>query len=319
MLNHNYKKRQLVKFKTEVTKQGWSFSNGLKCLLASTVLLFGLPLAAQAGQTLEVQAGQPLTAQPDKGNVDNPGILPPQSKPYGKSYAEWSAKFWKWAYSLPGTNHPLFDTTGEFVAAGQSGKVWFLGGTYSTTATQLPQGGTQVIGEATRTATIPVGKALFFPILNSQNDNFQVDGNNNQIAPFTYTEQELRQFAAFGFDNGYVRNLVCTIDGRQVNGLQNANTTRYRVQSPLFQYTVPQTDNIYEAQGFHISGAVPPPGAVSDGVYLMVAPLSVGKHTIAFSGDYFVPGDAAANPPTQDFLFSLDIKYNLTVAPPGKH
>ena len=262
------------------------------------MLILGIPLVAEAGQ----------------GNVWNPGILPPHSHAYGKTYGQWSAMFWKWAYSLPGTNHPLFDSTGRYVAAGQSGPVWFLGGTYSTTATQLPQGGTQVIGEATRTAKIPVGKALFFPILNSENDNFQVDENNNQIAPFNYTENELREFAAYGFDNNYVNNLYCLIDGRPVKGLKDARTTPYRAKSPLFQYSLVPSDNLFEAQGFHISGHVPPPGAVSDGVYIMVAPLSVGKHVIKFGGEYFVPGVT----PDQDFLFSLNITYKLTVVPHKK-
>jgi len=261
---------------------------------AVAVLLLGFPLAgAWAGQ----------------GNVDNPRILPPQSHAYGKTYAEWSAEFWKWAYSLPGTNHPLFDATGEHVAAGQAGKVWFLGGTYIATESELPQGGDQVIGNASRTATIPEGKALFFPILNSVNDNFQVDENNNQIDPFEYTEAELREFAAFGFESGYVNNLYCSIDGRSINGLEDARTTSYRVQSPLFEYSLPSGDNLFEAQGFHVAGPVPPPGAVSDGVYLMVAPLPAGQHVIKFGGDYFVPGVT----PDRDFLFSLDITYNLTV------
>ena len=40
--------------------------------------------------------------------------------------------------------------------------------------------------------------------------------------------------------------------------------------------------------------------------YLMVPPLSAGRHKIQFGGTY------------ADFGFSLDITYNLTVAPRGR-
>ncbi len=30
------------------------------------------------------------------GNVGNPDIMPPQSHPYGLSYAEWAARYWQW-------------------------------------------------------------------------------------------------------------------------------------------------------------------------------------------------------------------------------
>src|SRR5262245_11884284 len=50
--------------------------------------------------------------------ANNPGVLPPQSNPYGASYGEWSAKWWQWAFSMPHTDHPLFDTAP--VSEGQS-------------------------------------------------------------------------------------------------------------------------------------------------------------------------------------------------------
>jgi hypothetical protein len=43
--------------------------------------------------------------------------------------------------------------------------------------------------------------------------------------------------------------------------------------------------------------------AVSQGVFLMLRPLSVGQHTVHFSGD-FGPGN-----------FALDVTYHITVTP----
>jgi hypothetical protein len=262
--------------------------------LLTTAAILGLLLTAAP-----VQAG--------KGNAGNPGIIPPAASSHGSTYGEWSAKWWQWAYSLPGTGHPLVDETGASVSAGQSGNVWFLGGTYTA---NLENG--VVVGRATRVCTIPTGKALFFPILNSEANNFTVDANGNQIDPTTLTEAELRAMCQWNMD--HARNMACTIDGRPVQGLGDPVHTPYRVESPVFQYTVPAGDSLYELWGMHISGQTPPPGAVADGVFLMVAPLSVGQHTIFFTGEIFVPGAI----PAEDFLFRLEITYIITVAPPSK-
>jgi hypothetical protein len=229
-------------------------------------------------------------------------ISPPQSHPYGKSYGEWSAEWWKWAYSLPTANHPLFDETGANISAGQSGKVWFLGGTFTAV-----KEGNQTVGRVTRTATVAEGKALFIPILNVEANNFNVDSLGNQTVPTTNTEHQLRDLAKDNIDAAI--DMYATIDGRTVNGLQNVLTTRYRVQSPLFQYTL-ESGNLYEYFGQNILGQTPLPGAVADGVYLMVEPLSVGKHTIKFGGRIFIPA--------QSYDFLLDITYNLTVLPNKK-
>jgi len=80
------------------------------------------------------------------GNQGNPGIIPPHAKFRGKTYGEWSAEWWRWALSLPTTAHPLLDT-GD-CSEGQSGKVWFLGGTFVVTEVSqgvvLGQGRTRV-------------------------------------------------------------------------------------------------------------------------------------------------------------------------------
>ena len=47
------------------------------------------------------------------GNDDNPRVLPVNSKPYGLTYGEWSARHWQWLLSLPLTDHPLFGDDGD--------------------------------------------------------------------------------------------------------------------------------------------------------------------------------------------------------------
>ena len=85
-----------------------------------------------------------------------PTVFPPNSKPYGSSYAEWSIKWWKWVVSIPRKDNPGEDKTGTNSGLGQRGPVWFLAGTFEN----LPI--------AERKCTIPFGKAIFFPVIVSE-------------------------------------------------------------------------------------------------------------------------------------------------------
>src|ERR1044071_3967152 len=85
-----------------------------------------------------------------KAQGTTPGISPPQSHPYGKTYGEWTAAWWQWALSIPEAINPVEDATGEFCAVGQSGPVWFTGSTFGNSIE--------------RSCTIPAGKALFLPV-----------------------------------------------------------------------------------------------------------------------------------------------------------
>jgi hypothetical protein len=216
------------------------------------------------------------------GNA-NPGVLPPNSNAFGKSYAEWSAEHWKWTYSLPADHHPLTDTAD--CSTGQSGKVWFLGGTFTPT----PVGPGLVVGTAHRVCTIPSGIALFFPILNVEASVLEGNGT---------TESQLRA-AAISLQD-HAENLACTIDGVAIQDLDS-----YRVQSPLFTFGPLPVNNLLGAP----AGATSP--SVADGVYLLLAPLSRGQHTIHFSGDFrFTLAEDGF-----DFKFVIDITYSITVGP----
>jgi hypothetical protein len=209
----------------------------------------------------------------EAGRNPNPGVLPVDSNSHGKGYGEWSGAWWQWVYSIPAAMNPVSDQTGEFAAVGQSGSVWFLAGNF---------GGTTV-----RTVTVPAGKTLFFPIINTLWINLPEFGDD----PWS---DEQRAFAraviAPTVDNAF--NLSCTIDGVPV-----ANINSYRAVTPDgAEYLVTLPDD-------NITGGVLAPGtygpSVDDGIYLMLAPLRPGLHTIritAASGE-----------------FALDVTYHLTV------
>src|SRR5882757_5084559 len=85
--------------KSPITTQIKSFLTGG---LATTLLITAIVSFSAA------------TAGAGPGNAGNPGVLPPQSHPYGKSYGEWAAKWVQWALSIPADRNPLTDTTGVF-------------------------------------------------------------------------------------------------------------------------------------------------------------------------------------------------------------
>ena len=51
------------------------------------------------------------------------GVFSADSKPYGLTYGQWTAKWWQWAYSIPKEINPSYDDTGKNCAQGQSGPV----------------------------------------------------------------------------------------------------------------------------------------------------------------------------------------------------
>jgi len=217
----------------------------------------------------------------------DPAIIPPQAKghcmTYGMTYGEWSAKWWQWALSLPVAQNPFFDVDGSCAngANGQLGPVWFLTGVINTS------------GTAVRDCTVPAEKTLFFPIINTECSTLEV-GTEWECDG---TEEDCTACAA----SKNIGNVFATIDGVPVRNLK-----RYLVESPLFTFTVPSyPDNVL--------GVVTPPAtgqSVSNGYYLMLAPLSVGKHTIHFGAAYLADDGTVS--------FALDITYYLTVVPGKK-
>src|SRR5829696_6079893 len=152
----------------------------------------------------------PVTFSNTEGSNISQSVYPINSKPYDKSYGEWSAKWWQWFVPIPTNDNPAVDRTGEKCAVGQNDpNVWYLAGT----------GG----GEATRTCTIPAGKAIFFPIINVECD---------YTSPDLKTESDLRKCAKD--DQDKATNLQAIVDGVAIPDLK-----KYRVQSPLFNMTLP--------------------------------------------------------------------------------
>jgi hypothetical protein len=219
----------------------------------------------------------------------NSRVIPVTSSAYRQTYAEWSAAHWQWLYSLPVDEHPLFETAD--VSQGQSGKVWFLGGTFSSTEVDGV-----VVGQANREARIPSGTPLFFPIMDVEAATLEGNGE---------TEAELAALASAFADLIVPESLFLYIDGQPVT-----NLAEYRVRSPLFEYGPLPENNVLAGPPYYApAGATSP--AVSDGYFVMLKPLPVGTHTLYFGGLL----DASEF----GFQFALDITYEITVVPAGQY
>jgi hypothetical protein len=181
----------------------------------------------------------------NRGLQSNRLTYKPDENPFGKTWEEWSAEWWKWCLSLPRSQNPITDTTGENGSYNQRDDVWFLAGTFG--------------GFAERTCEIPSRKAIFFPV--SCNETSYAE------CPNFKTEAELGAFAKADIDQ--VKTIMATVDGQEL-----PNSDLRRVQSPPFEITLP-IENVLGV----------PPGKTkskSDGYWVFLKPLAPGKHEIHF-------------------------------------
>ncbi len=235
----------------------------------------------------------PLPAGPGTGN--NPGIVPPDSTPGDLSYADWHVACLNWIMSIAAPNNPLLNVddvadltnaaphplwVGPFDASvGQSGNVWFLPGGYGTVV---------------REANIPAGKALVVPML-----NHVVWG----WPPVPEAEAWMRFYLGLVLDTA---EISCEIDGVPVRDI-----AQYRHQSPAVPLILSDNNMLGVPAGDY--GMI-----VDDGYYLILAPLSVGTHTIHWKASmtvipYWNPWDPEPVPPFPQSL--PEITYHITVVP----
>jgi hypothetical protein len=180
-------------------------------------------------------------------STDNPIVFSVDSNPHGQSYAEWTAKWWIWALSIPLENNPIKDDMNRYYKLNQSGPVWFLAGTGQ--------------GTVHKRCTISRDKAILAPILNY--------GATLADEPTVRSEEELVSLAKREMDE--ISNLNVTVDKRELTGLQ-----RFRVRSPVFDIVLPQNS---------LFGGTPgPTRGVADGYWLFLKPMNIGIHTIESFG-----------------------------------
>jgi hypothetical protein len=178
----------------------------------------------------------------NKASYNGLELFAPNSGPFGRTYAEWTARWWQWVLSLAKTENPLVDDTGKNCANNQSGPVWFLAGTLK--------------GPAERSCRIPADKAILFPVINVEASVAEGDGT---------TDEELAARAKFEMDQ--ITNMQAMISGTNVNELK-----QYRIQSPSFNVTLP-ADNVLELPAQTTK-------MMSEGYWLFLKALEPGNYDL---------------------------------------
>jgi len=221
-------------------------------------------VAAFAALLISIPAPAPAQAF---GAGTRGGIaLPPGAAPYGLTLGEWAAEWWKWVLTAPVQVNPVLDTTGAHCDVGQRGQVWFLAGSFGS-------------DPVVRRCTVPVGRSLFFPVMNMAWIGFPTD------PPMTVDEM-----LAIVAPVEQATGLAVLVDGVPVPDL-----SRYLVTSPVFSAVAP-ADNIADLP----AGSLFSP-CLSEGFYVMLSPLAPGRHTVA------IRARLDAIDLTQDVTYNLDI------------
>lgn len=192
-------------------------------------------------------------------STDNGGV-------YSQLQADWQV----WALTQPAAENPVLDATGSKCGNGQSGKYFFLAGSFD---------GSPV----SRTCTVSASKTLFFPIVNESYLAFPED-----LVGMTPAEQE-----------AYVREqnvLTAQATGLslKIDGIPQLFVPPfiYLRESKLFSLS------LSDVFGPDYDGQVIPMGA-DKGYYAMVA-ISPGRHVIEWTGT--IPGYG-----TQNVKYTLNV------------
>jgi hypothetical protein len=206
-------------------------------------------------------------------------IFPPNSTPFGKSFSEWTANWWKWFIEIPyDSKHPFLDPTGASCDRNQSGPVWFLSGSLT-----FP---------IEKTCVIPSGKAILFPIL-----NFECSYAEDKLKT---TPKELLKCANDGKDQ--MSLLHFKYNGKDVTQDQ---IMQFRVVSSPFTVNFPNS-NVFG------SNSPGPTTAVSDGYWVMFEPPSPGNYDIQFGG---CGGQDCPKTSVSTASYQIGVTYHLKVLP----
>jgi len=173
-------------------------------------------------------------------------------QPYGRTWEEWTTKWWIWFLSISKKMNPAVDESGEKAIIGQTDpNVWFLAATTG--------------GTAERSVTLPSGISLLVPVINATTSYSE--------EPRIKNDYELTSYVKSHIDDILIKEV-------SIDDLDLVISDNDRVQSPPFDFFYPEElpkDNIYFAHGGKTRGA-------GDGYWIFLKPLSKGEHNIRTFG-----------------------------------
>lgn len=210
------------------------------------------------------------TMAPAETSATLPSPVVELSEPVdGKSLAEYANQWWQWAAAMPPPQSAVRYETGAFCAEGQSGPVWFLAGGYGTSRID-------------RNCTIPANRHLFFPVINIM-----------QMYSPAYGSDCAQAMAMVARENDTFVYLKVIFDGLPID-----HPEHYRIASQTcFDPYERVADDPQSPKGIL---------AATDGYWIMLRPLSPGRHRLEFRAFYSNP-DEALGDMVQNITYDLDV------------
>ncbi|WP_432258033.1 hypothetical protein [Cupriavidus sp. TMH.W2] len=201
------------------------------------------------------------TAAPPAGSI-NPQVVPLDANFRGKTYTEWVVSFWQWALVLPTgpLPHPFNDCQNRPISASQTGNVW-----YWSAPDAAP-----LLCDQTGTV-IPGGTAILLTMLDVEASSLDSDPHFN--SPTADGQRKIATTFA-----SYISDLFCTIDGVSVTDIP-----AYRTTTGQFSFT-PPANWIFGTNPTNATAT-----SVAAGYFLLLKPLSPGKHEIHYGGTFHIP------------------------------
>jgi hypothetical protein len=171
----------------------------------------------------------------------------------GKSYGEWTVKWWQWALSIPSSKNPVMDETGNYSSINQPENVYFLAGVFAE------EENTKC---AKRKCNIPSNLNILIPVANCEAD--------------TIYDRQLKT------DQDIINHV-----GNQVSGIvdKEFSINNYILQPERIK-SDPLIFEIYVHPDFdkrHLGGTAK---AAGDGYWVFLRPLPKGEYTLKVKGSF---------------------------------
>jgi hypothetical protein len=171
--------------------------------------------------------------------------------PYGETYGQWTVRWWQWFFSIPKSESPITDPSGENADAYQQfSNVFFLVGKLPSEDRMLPN----------RTCKVREHMAILFPVINCEANALEY--------PELDTDSALEKHVKKDEDSIVLRE--CYMNGERIPA------QRVRSDPTIFELEIKEDNVVNAPKGITRASA--------DGYWVFLKPLAVGRYEILFRG-----------------------------------